>query len=183
MKVFVKAVLILTVIAVCAFVAHDVLAYINGNGPWSATIDGICGIFFTPKRNCIVLKAPVKNERTKLKVSHRWRGNYQFRLWVPETDSGMPPSVERIGLNWRFLDEEGRTVFNQISPPSEYSPWDNQLVGVPHGYAKSFLMYTAPCDVPLDTFLDVEIEILGEFDKFVKACPKSFLLLIKERDK
>jgi hypothetical protein len=44
-------------------------------------------------------------------------------------------------------------------------------------------MYTTPCDVPLDTFLDVEIEILGEFDKFEKACPKSFLLLIKERDK
>ena len=39
----------------------------------------------------------------------------------------------------------------------------------------SFLMYTTPCDVPLDTFLGVEIEILGEF--------KFFLLLIKERDK
>ena len=44
-------------------------------------------------------------------------------------------------------------------------------------------MYTVPNDVPLDMSLDVEIEILGEFDRFVKTSPKSFLLLIKERDK
>ena len=41
-------------------------------------------------------------------------------------------------------------------------------------------MYTVPNDVPLDMSLDVEIEILGEFDK---TSPKSFLLLIKERGK
>jgi hypothetical protein len=183
LKVFVKAVLIVTVIAICAFVAHDVHVFINGGRSWSATIDGVCGIFFTPKRNCVVLKVPVQNGRMKMKVSHRWRGNYQFRLWVPNTGNGKPPSVERIGLNWRFIDEDRRIIFNQMSPPSEYSPWDNQLVGVPHGYAKSFLMYTAPYDVPLDRLLDVEIQISGEFDKFKKSYPKSFLLLIKERDK
>ena len=183
MKVFVKVVLIVTVIAICAFVAHDVHVYINGGRPWSATIDGICGIFFTPKRNCVVLKVPVENERIKVKVSHKWRGNYQFRLWVPETDTGMPPSVERTGLNWRFIDKDGKIVFNQISPPSEYSPWDKQLVGVSHGYAKSFQMYVAPLDVPLDRWINAEIKITGEFQRFKKSYPKSYLLLIKERDK
>ena len=96
--------MIVTVIAICVFVAHDVHVYINGGRPWSATIDGICGIFFTPKRNCVVLKVPVENERIKVKVSHKWRGNYQFRLWVPETDDGRPPSIEQIGLAWRFED-------------------------------------------------------------------------------
>lgn len=183
MRLITRMFIIATIMLVCALGVHDVYVYVNGNRPWSATIDGICGIFFTPKRNCVVLKVPVENERMKVKVSHRWRGNYQFRLWVPKTDTGKPPIVERIGLNWRFTDKNGRIIFNQISPPSEYSPWDNQLVGVPYGYAKSFLMYTAPCDVPLDISLDVEIEILGEFDKLVRTCSKPFLLLIKERDK
>ena len=183
MKVFIKAVLIVTVIAICAFVAHDVHVYINGGRPWSATIDGICGIFFTPKRNCVVLKVPVENERMKVKVSHRWRGNYQFRLWVPETDDGRPPSIEQIGLDWRFEDETGRKIFNRISPPSEYSSWDSQLVGVPYGYAKSFQMYVAPLDVPLDRWINAEIKITGEFQRFKKSYPKSYLLLIKERDK
>jgi hypothetical protein len=183
MRIVTRMFFIATVIVVCVLVAHDVHVYINGGRPWSATIDGVCGIFFTPKRNCVVLKVPVQNGRMKMKVSHRWRGNYQFRLWVPNTENGKPPSVERIGLTWRFIDEEGRMVFNQMSPPSEYSPWDNQLVGVPYGYAKSFLMYTAPCDVPLDESLDADVQISGEFDKFKKSYPKSFLLLIKERDK
>jgi hypothetical protein len=35
-------------------------------------------------------------------------------------------------------------------------------------------MYTTPCDVPCDAFLDVEIEILGEFDKSVKLVQDRF---------
>ena len=126
---------------------------------------------------------PIQGALVKMKVSHRWRGNYQFRIWVPETKDGKSPSVERIGLVWRFIDETGKEIFTRTSQPSEYSSWDTQLVGVPYGYAKSFLMYMVPDEVPLDRTLDAEIQINGEYEKFKNLYPKSYLLLIKERDK
>lgn len=183
MKIVIKIIFIAVVIAICALLAHDVWVYIKGGRPWSATTDSICGIFLTPKRNCVVAKVPIQGALVKMKVSHRWRGNYQFRIWVPETKDGKSPSVERIGLVWRFIDETGKEVFTRTSQPSEYSSWDTQLVGVPYGYAKSFLMYMVPDEVPLDRTLDAEIQINGEYEKFKNLYPKSYLLLIKERDK
>ena len=181
-RIFFK-VFFIFIVTLAVIIMYDINVYKNGGRPYYSIVDGICGIFFTPKRNCVVKKCPLQDRCIKMIVSHQWRGNYQFRLWVPETKDGKSPIIERLGLVWKFSDEMGNEVFNQESPPSKYSPWDTQLVGVPCGYAKSFVMYTAPYDVPIDKELCAEIQVIGDVEKFLELYPNSHLLLIKERDK
>lgn len=177
------SIIVFIVICLGALIVHDVQTFRTGGRPWSGIIDGICGIFITPARNCIVAQNKIEGRRVTMNVSHRWRGNYQFRIWVPDDEDGNPPRNDRIGATFRFFDGTGKTVFEQKFEASKYSEWCNRSYGIPYGYTKSFWMYTAPGNVPLDKVLDVEIVFSGQIDAFLKSHSNPFIVLVKERDK
>lgn len=166
-----------------ALLIHDVLVFKLGGRPFSATIDGICGIFITPRRDCIVAKALIESDRVKMNVAHRWRGNYQFKIWMPDVEGEKVPDEDLIGINCMFADETGKIVCRHESKLSKYLSWQKGHVGIPYGYAKTFRMYNAPLDVPLDKPLDVEVFFAGDIIGLLKSCPGACLLLVKERDK
>lgn len=171
------------VLLVGDFVVRDIRVYINGGRPQSATVDGLCDIFFRPKRNNLIARVPLIGDRLQLTVSHKWRGNYQFKLLIPGGMADNVTATEQIGLVASFFDREGNLIYVNRTPPSPYSSWNRAVGNLPLGYAMSFRMYLAPDDVPLDDELTVKVEFCGQFDNFYAAHSNACLVLIKERDK
>ena len=145
------------------FIYRDICTYINGGRPWSETVDGICGIFLHPKRNNTIVRVPISGECLHFTVSHKWRGNYQFRIWVPDEIPDNVSVSERIGLDCTFLDGEGREVYINHNPPTPYASWLKVNRELPVGSEMNFRMYLAPDNVPLDDELTVKAVFFGQF--------------------
>lgn len=171
------------VLLVGSLVYRDICVYINGGRPRSAIVDGLCDIFFHPKRNNLIASVPLHGDSLQLVVSHKWRGNYQFKLLIPGGMADNVPVSEQIGLACSFFDRAGNIIYENRTPPSFYSSWNRVAGSLPMGSAMSFRMYLAPGDVPLDEELIVQAKFYGQFDKFYTAHPNACLLLVKERDK
>lgn len=172
-----------TCLLVGILVVVDIHVYINGGRPRSEIVDGLCDVFFRPKRNNLVAKMPLNGDTLQLIVSHKWRGNYQFKVLIPGGMADNVPVTEPIGLVGYFFDRAGRVVYVNRTPPSPYSSWNRIAGDLPSGSAMSFRMYLAPDDVPLDDELVVKLKFYGQFDKFYEAHPHACLILVKERDK
>ncbi len=166
-----------------AAVVKDICIYIDGGRPWSATIDGICGIFFHAKRNNLLARVPVCGNQTRMTVSHKWRGSYQFRLWIPDAIEGFISAAETIGMDCVFYDKNGVIVYANRTPPSINSLWSMVARDGSKGSDLAFRMYSAPDDVPLDEELTVKVRFRGQFEKFFVAHSNACLVLVKERDK
>ena len=166
-----------------AFVFRDICIYIDGGRPWSSTVDGVCDIFFHPKRNNIVAKVPLSGDSLHLVVSHRWRGKYQFRLWIPDEIPDNVAVTEQIGLDSTFFDRDGNKVYVNHTPPTPHAWWLKVNRNLPLGSEMDFRMYLAPDDVPLDDELSVNVKFYGQFNKFYAAHTNACLVLVKERDK
>ena len=166
-----------------SLIIRDVSIYINGGRPRSAIVDGLCDLFFHPKRNNTVVRVPINGNCLQFVVSHKWRGNYQFRLWIPDEIPDGASVTEQIGLDCTFLDGEGNKVYVNHTPPTPYASWLRVNRDLPLGSEMDFRMYRAPENVPLDDELTVKAIFSGQFDKFYAAHTNAYLVLVKERDK
>lgn len=183
MKVIKCVLLSVGAMAVSLFIANDIRLYLDGGRPRLAVVDDLCGIILHPKRNWVVAKVPVREEGAEFTVSHRWRGNYQFRLWVPEEMNEEEAVRDRLGIHCRFFDGNGSEVFAYGAWLSAHSSWTQRRWEMPYGKELSFRMYRAPDDVPLDENLKLTVKFGGDIQKFILAHPNSLLLVVKERDK
>lgn len=164
-------------------IVRDVCVYVNGGRPCSAIVDGLCDVFFHPKRNNTVVRVPIYGSNLQFVVSHKWRGNYQFRLWVPDEIPDNSTVTEQIGLDCFFLDRNGNRVYLNHTPPTSHAWWLKVDRDLPLGSEMDFRMYLAPENVPLDEELIVKAKFYGQFDKFYGAHTNAYLVLVKERDK
>ena len=164
-------------------VIKDVCLYINGGRPWSATVDSICSIFFHAKRNNLLARVPIEGDQVQMTVSHMWRGNYQFRLWIPDAIEGFIAATETIGMDCAFYDKNETVVYINRTPPSVNSFWSMVDRDGSKGSDLAFRMYRAPDDVPLNEELTVKVKFYGQLEKFFTAHSNVYLVLIKERDK
>lgn len=166
-----------------SLIIRDVCIYINGGRPRSAIVDGLCDVFFHPKRSNTVVRVPINGRCLQFVVFHKWRGNYQFRLWIPDEIPDGASVTEQIGLDCTFLDGEGNKVYVNHTPPTPYASWLKVNRDLPLGSEMDFRMYRAPENVPLDDELTVKAIFCGQFDKFYAAHTNAYLVLVKERDK
>lgn len=176
------AVIGVALLLVGGFAIRDICVYVNGGRPCSATVDGLCDVFFRPKRNNLVAKIPLDRGDVQLTVSHKWRGCYQFKLWCPDETPDEVSVTEQIGLDCSFFDGEGNEIYVNRTPPSSYSSWNKRRRNL-LGSEMSFRMYLVPQHVPLDTELTVKANFYGQFDRFYTAHSNACLILVKEKDK
>lgn len=162
---------------------EDICVYIDGGRPRSATIDSLCGIFFHARRNNLVAKIPIRGVQTRMTVSHKWRGNYQFRLWVPDSIEGFISADETIGMDCVFCDKNGAAVYTNRTPASVNSLWSLEARDGSKGSDLAFRMYRVPDDVPMEEELTVKIKFNGQFEKFFAVHSNACIVLVKERDK
>ena len=172
-----RMILIVTAFVAVLVIFRDIAVYRNGGRPWLAIVDSFCGIFCTAKRNTLIAAIPVREKHMSLRVSHPWRGKYQFWLRVPDDGD----VSEKLGLKCLFRDQSGNLLFEQEFSPETYASWYPMLQR--DGKYRAFWMYSVPQDVPLDIVVAVEICLSGEVDAFLRNHPESELLLVKERDK
>lgn len=166
-----------SIVAVGVVMSHEMAVYKEGKRPWFALTDRLCGIFLHAKRDNLVVQIPVTGRDVRRMISHRWRGNYQFSLWI----SDMAEVTEKIGMRSIFRDKNGKCIFEQVYSPDIYTSWRTTMSRP--GRSCAFWMYDVPTNVPLDNEVIVEISLLGEVENFLAKHPSAKIVLLKERDK
>ncbi len=182
-KKFIVAMAFAVVAASVILVSQDFETFNDGGRPRSPFLENVFSLFFHQRRDYTIVRIPLTSKSVEVYVSHRWRGKYQFYLWVPDEIADCSPVSEIMGVKFEIEDDRGMTVYSYEEDPKRYAFWFKDSVAMGDGSVRSVCIYYTPNDAPLDELCRMKITLTGEVDKFLENHHVVHLILQKERDK
>jgi hypothetical protein len=180
-----KFIVLIAVAAVVSavLVLQDFATFNDGGRPKSSFLENVFSMFLHHRRDYNILRIPLTSKSVEVYVSHRWRGKYQFYLWVPDEIADCSPVSEIMGVKFEITDDKGEKVYSYEEEPKRYAFWFKDPVAMGDGSVRSVCVYYTPNDAPLDELCRMKITLTGDVDKFLENHHVVHLVLQKERDK
>lgn len=171
------------VIAVTSAIAlREFAVYKAGGRPESEFLE-YAFQWFSPRRNYIIAQMSMDSAISELRVGHRWRGKYQFYLWVPDEIRDCKPVSEALGVRCEVFNHKGVLVYCRKELPSKNVFWFKDKIAMKRGSLRSVCAYWVPSNVPLDEPCRVVITLTGDVEVFMEKYKEVRLVMKKVRDK
>ena len=165
-----------------AILLQEFFVYKTGGRPESAFLE-YAFQWFSPRRNYIIAQRSMESALSELYVGHRWRGKYQFYLWVPDEIKDSKPVSEALGVRCEVFNHKGVLVYCREEAPSKNVFWFKDRVLKKRGSIRGVCAYRVPDNVPLDEPCRVVITLTGDVEVFMEKYKEVCLVMKKVRDK
>ena len=162
--------------------AHDLKAHLNNQRPWIPFYEWCFGLAIPAEgRSSVFATMPFDSEKSNIKVIHVRRGKHCVGIWIPDKMDDFTPVGPDIKLNCKFLNKQGRKVFE--IPSDHFAKNWTWCRGERGGSGEVYCIYSVPKDVPLDEELTLQINVSGDVDSFLRTYPNAFFTVEKYSDK
>ena len=173
---------VLMIAVMSAIMLREFTVYKAGGRPESAFLE-YAFQWFCPRRDYIIADVAMESAVTELCVVHKWRGKYQFYLWVSDEKKDCEPVSELLGVRCEVFNHRGVLVYFRKEAPSKNVFWFKDRVVMKRGSIRGVCAYWAPDNVPFDEQCRIVITLTGDVDAFMRKHQEVHLVMEKERDK